>query len=158
MSRKFKPVDGGLNATVAEDSSGTIELNGGNGGDSGSGGGALTIDPGSLDGTGTGESGGEQPKKRRGRKAGQTKKKNVPLNVNAIEFAISSIHKLMAMRFKTELLLLDPEESKALAEAIADVTNYYGVGALGVWGQLAVVSGGIYGPRIGLMVAAKYAG
>lgn len=60
-----------------------------------------------------------------------------------------SLHLFAATSIKAPEFALDQQEAASLARAVADVTDHYGVGAFGVWGNLGMVAAGIYAPRIG---------
>ena len=58
------------------------------------------------------------------------------------------MHKNLAAWTSVDEIKLDREEAKLIAEASAKVAEHYEIGALGVWGNLAMVAGQIYAPRI----------
>jgi hypothetical protein len=59
-----------------------------------------------------------------------------------------SLHLYAANAVNAPEFALEKKEAENLAKAVADVTDHYGVGAFGVWGNLGMVAAGIYGPRL----------
>ncbi len=158
MSRGFKRVEGGINTTAIADNADDVSHSdrGGSGnGSSGDGGsssaqGVENINPAEFDGGSASGSASEPVRKRRGRKPGATaKQKVVPLNVNAFESILLSVHDLAADLLRMRSLRLEEREAKDLANAVAQVAEHYGVGSFGPWGNLALVASGIYGRRLG---------
>lgn len=155
--RNFRPVDGGLSAVGLSD--------GGNLDGTGNG----EVDPATIgDGTrsegSTGTSGaselardGTGRKKRGPNKA--SKKASLSVNVSALESMLFSVHLGIASILAAPTMALEQAEARKLAEAAAMVSDHYQIGALGVWGNLAMVAGGIYAPRvIGVVLAKKFGG
>ena len=100
--------------------------------------------------------------RKRGRRAGSgggrvaAAKKN-PSSVNTIETALVGIHLLLAAATKADELVLEPDESKPLAEAIAELTKHYDIPGLDAkamaWVGLIMVAGKVYVPRAMLIKA-----
>ena len=98
-------------------------------------------------------------KRKRGRKSGKPntasvgKRKNSPgaASVASITNALEGIHLTLAFAFKTPEIALEDDESKPLAEAIAEVAKHYDIPVIApetvAWISLAVTAGRIYGPK-----------
>lgn len=94
--------------------------------------------------------------RKRGRKSGgysatRSESKKNSHSVNAIESALVGIHAMVAAFTKTPEMVLESDESKPLAIAVADVAKHYdipGVDAVVVaWVGLIMVAGKVYVPR-----------
>jgi len=72
-------------------------------------------------------------------------------SVNAIENALVGIHSMLALATKTPELALEDDESKPLAQAVAEVAKHYDIPAISdvaiAWAGLIMVCGKTYGPR-----------
>ena len=102
-------------------------------------------------GSSAGSTGDVAPKKR-GRKPGSKnapKEKNVDLK--GVESLLLSIHTILATSTQIPELVLDKDEAHRVAEAIANVSRHYDMGAsekMVDWGNLFLVFGAVYGTRI----------
>jgi len=116
------------------------------------------FDPGKLDATAdTGESSGEEwfPKRnKRGRKPKASKETASDLNG-----LLWMIHAGLAELTGVEEFMLDPKESKELAESIARVQAFYPTSILSplamAWTGLIVTTGKVYGTRVIAYTAKK---
>lgn len=114
------------------------------------GNGAEFVDPASASGDSDGDSSG---RKRRGRPRGSSSKRTSTTQATAdISRILFSLHLGMAKFLKSDVLALSEEESQELGAAITRVTDLYDIRILPekymAWINLAVVGGGIYGPRL----------
>jgi hypothetical protein len=154
MARGFRKVQGGVDTVAGDDptsdNGGGVDSGNGIGGSDGN---AETVNPEAYDAGGTGIDGEQPQRKRRGGPRGPRKQKTkaVPLNVNAFESILLSVHDLAADLLRARSLRLEEREAKDLANAVAAVAEHYGVGAMGPWANLGMVAAGIYGRRIGAM-------
>lgn len=124
-------------------------IDGGSGGSSDTFGAYPVIDPESGN-TGSGDSG---TGKRRGRKPGSTNRaKAVPQNLTeTIAGSLFGLHMFAAGMMDVPELVIDKPESKQLAEAVRGVTDLYAMQINPhtiAWGNLLLVCGMVYGPRI----------
>lgn len=115
------------------------------------------VDPGTADGDGTGagvgdgDSGGGR--KRRGRKPGSRNrsKASTSQTTDALASMLFTVHSFASKIFKAELLALDEEESKRLANAAVQVTQLYDIPLLDeksrAWLNLGMVAADVYGTR-----------
>lgn len=96
--------------------------------------------------------------KKRGRKSGSGgytnsghKPKTGSPSVNSIETSLIGIHAMMAAFTNTPELMLDADESKPLAQAVAEVAKHYDIPGLDAvvvaWVGLIMVCGKTYVPR-----------
>lgn len=94
--------------------------------------------------------------RKRGRRAGTggasaRQSKQAAPSVNVIEQSLVGIHALLAVSTKTPELALEPDESKPLAQAVAEVAKHYDIPGLDAktvaWMGLIMVAGKIYVPR-----------
>lgn len=101
------------------------------------------------------------PRKKRGRAKGwrangkSSKARPNVLNVSGFEKLLLSIHGMMAALTKTPELALEDAEAKALAEAAADVAQYYPLDIapeIIAWINLSMVAIPIYASRVYLIV------
>jgi hypothetical protein len=103
---------------------------------------------------GDGGTGGDVPRKRRGRKPGSrnaTSGKTQTLDVNGVEAMLFSIHQMAAAITKVPELMLDKDESKQLAVGIANVARHYDVSASAKSidiANLVMICAGVYGTRL----------
>jgi len=111
--------------------------------------------PGATKSSGAGDS-SEQPRKR-GRPAGSgaakpAKEKAAQVSIKGIEKILFSLHMIVAKSTGIEELELDTDESKLLADAVAEVASHYNYKVdpkTIAWMGLIGVAGSIYGPRVG---------
>lgn len=83
--------------------------------------------------------------------AGKAAPQKAKANVSGIEKILFSLHLGVAKFTKIEELALDREESKVLAEAVAEVSSHYNVEInpkTAAWLGLVTAFGTIYGPRV----------
>jgi len=91
--------------------------------------------------------------RKRGRPAGAgNRAKTAAVDVNGVESILFSIHLALASLTSTPELTLDPAESKALAQAAANVARHYDMPGMSQvmvdWGNLIVVAATCYGSRL----------
>lgn len=110
-----------------------------------------------LPGAGTGvDSGGDTPRRGRGRPSGSAKRpagkrvEAAPSSVKGIEKILFSIHAMAAAATGIDELALDDAESKLLSEAVTEVASHYNTiidPKIVAWVGLIGVCGKIYAPR-----------
>lgn len=125
--------------------------------------GIAVVDPAAI-GAETG-AGADAPK-RRGRKPGSRnstgtgtgKKSQAALDINGVEKVLFSMHMMLASAVKAPELAISTEEAKMLSTAVGEVSKHYNFGIdekTQAWVNLVMVAGGIYVPRIIMMVKPK---
>jgi hypothetical protein len=104
-------------------------------------------------GDGTGAGGNEPARKRRGRKPdakASPRSAKANLSVEGIEKILFSVHTMCASFLHVPELALDENETKLLADAVANVAKHYAIlpdPRMQAWFQLAMIAGPIYGMR-----------
>lgn len=114
------------------------------------------IDPASLAGNASGDTGTDSGKRKRGRPKGSGTKagagtQKAPLDIKFVEFALFGIHTMLASSMNTPELALNEDETAKLAGAINNVAQYYPVvidPKMQAWMGLFMVAGSLYVPRV----------
>lgn len=87
-----------------------------------------------------------------GNRTASAKKGSGQLSVDALENALNGVHGMLALSLKAPEMLLDADESKPYAKALAEVASYYDMpnvtGEAIAWIGLCMVMGKIYAPRV----------
>jgi len=105
----------------------------------------------------TGDEGGNKPDVPLGRKRRSRTSKGVPMDVNAIEALLLSIHMGLSSFLKVPELALDPKEAESLAKAAANVARHYDLPDMPQktidWANLIMTIAAVYGTRVMAMNA-----
>jgi len=98
------------------------------------------------------EESGEPVRGKEGRRA--RKARPATVDISGLERMLYSVHIMGATILAAPELRLDESEARGLADAIGQVAAHYGGipdSKYMAWGNLAVLAGAIYGPRIVVM-------
>lgn len=141
---------------------------GGNDGGNSAGDGGNIVDPSSVEPpkrgrgrprkSGSGEPGKSGSKPGSIRNAAKTTQKTAAVSVDALAFIVNMVGGFVAAKTKQELLALEPEESRTIAEAAANVAKHYNVPVnekTAAWIGLVTAVGTIYGSKIAAIKLAK---
>lgn len=97
---------------------------------------------------------------RRGRPVGSKNgtRKALSQDLESVEALLMSTHLMLAAMLDSADFALEPDEAKKLAESLDRVKRLYPMNfnpKIMAWMHLATTAGGIYGPRVFLLLAAK---